>query len=1363
MGKLKKWIPNLLVTLSVLALCVVALSFATTDENQKAEYEQQLNAIRSTSQAETIDPAVAAKLAMEAEIQAKLEAEEEGESHHEDPSYELGLPTASRPAVQEDLRVNPFKRQPIMTTHTPKGEILWEGFEGGTVPPPNWTAVVNNPYTWEIDDYNPYEGTYNASCYYDDSYTGTQDEWLISPAIDLSGESGWKLEFVWMGSYYWSVDPYDNCDLEVWISTDGGANFTTKLWCEEDVGEFTTFTWYEATVDLSAYSTESNVKLGFRYYGYDGAQFSIDAISVNNEAAPIGRCCYDDPAAPLCVDVTEAECEAMGGYSWDEGLNCEDNPCPTAPENDECTNAELIPPPFPATASGTTEGATIDCPGVLDWNAVWYKFDAPNECNDVVIDYCGSPYEILCVGVVLYASCDDCPNYILYNSIEWLDCEGLTQPKIYWNNLPGPATYYIPVFIGDADCLPIESPFQFTLDVLECPPPEPGDNCSEPFVVNIGGGDLPYTIANQYTCGRSDNYNETCLGSYDGGEDLIVELVVTDDLGFVNITLDPKGTTYSGMSIDDECPDADVTCMGTVSSSDGNPKVISNIDLPAGTYYIMVDTWPTPDCIPDLDIIIEAAAGPQEGDNCANPIEVDIPTLPWCDNGQTTCGRGNYYEDPNDEICMGYYTNGEDIFYEITVLSEVTVNFHLDPKGTSYAGMGLFTSCPPTLDNCVDFETSSSSSPKSMTCVNLEPGVYYLMIDTWSTPYCIPEFDLCIVDTTCEALENDDCANATEINEVVDLAFSTDPATFDGGGTCLSSPNIWYCYTATETGNATISLCGSDYDTKMAVYDGCTCEPLGTELACNDDACGVQSEVEIPVTAGNSYLVEVGGYSSNTGTGILNISVSEPCVYECPEGSTPEGEVCLTDESIDDTNGGCNSEPPVFGSLSCGETVCGEFSTYLFGGSNYRDTDWYLLLLDGWYEVTLDAEGGFPIVFGFAEQYVLGVPGCDNITGYLNPYAAVDECTPASVVATLPPGTYIVFVSGQDYSGYTCAAGPWKYGITATCVPTAAVYCEASGGCDEYIERVEVGTIDNSSDCEGYGDFTALSTEMTPGVGYPITITINGGYSSDTGAVWVDWNQDVDFDDPGELQPLDVGHGSGPTYTGTITPPGDALAGQTRMRIRLTWNTEPTPCGAHSYGEVEDYTINVGGETITIDLDPDPVHVADGFTVVPNPGDIYLSNDFYPGYSVSDINLTTVMVNGTITPTGTAIIPAYPEMIGPVLDVTFLMRDFVLYYGFLFDTTLQTYTVSGEFNDGTPFSKDGQCTYVGHRSGDLNVDGDVNVADVTFFVEYLFTGGPAPFNLALGDVDASGDNPNVADLTYLIKYLFTGGSVPQHQ
>ena len=73
---------------------------------------------------------------------------------------------------------------------------------------------------------------------------------------------------------------------------------------------------------------------------------------------------------------------------------------------------------------------------------------------------------------------------------------------------------------------------------------------------------------------------------------------------------------------------------------------------------------------------------------------------------------------------------------------------------------------------------------------------------------------------------NNNCANAEAVGNVTNKYFDTRDATFDGPtapGRCMYSPDIWYCYTATCDGEVTVSLNGSDYDTKLAIYENCVC------------------------------------------------------------------------------------------------------------------------------------------------------------------------------------------------------------------------------------------------------------------------------------------------------------------------------------------------------------------------------------------------------------------------------------------------------------------------------------------------------------------------------------------------------------
>ena len=78
-------------------------------------------------------------------------------------------------------------------------------------------------------------------------------------------------------------------------------------------------------------------------------------------------------------------------------------------------------------------------------------------------------------------------------------------------------------------------------------------------------------------------------------------------------------------------------------------------------------------------------------------------------------------------------------------------------------------------------------------------------------------------------------------------------------------------------------------------------------------------------------------------------------------------------------------------------------------------------------------------------------------------------------------------------------------------------------------------------------------------------------------AIWVDWNNDGDFNDAGELA-FNAGNPSSSQFSGTILVPMTSTTGDTRMRVLLYSNEGsyiPDPCGWYSNGETEDYRMNV--------------------------------------------------------------------------------------------------------------------------------------------------------------------------------------------
>lgn len=163
---------------------------------------------------------------------------------------------------------------------------------------------------------------------------------------------------------------------------------------------------------------------------------------------------------------------------------------------------------------------------------------------------------------------------------------------------------------------------------------------------------------------------------------------------------------------------------------------------------------------------------------------------------------------------------------------------------------------------------------------------------------------------------------------------------------------------------------------------------------------------------------------------------------------------------------------------------------------------------------------------------------------------------------------------------------------TAGCVPT---FCTSQGenSTEEWIGNVTIGTIDNATgDDGGYADYTNLSTDLEQGSSNAITLTpeyANTLYE-EYWRVWIDFNQDFDFDDPGELA-YDAGAVNIGAVNGIVTVPADALLGATTMRVAMKWTNAtqdpdaPEPCMIFAYGEVEDYSVNI--------IEPTPPPVPD--------------------------------------------------------------------------------------------------------------------------------------------------------------------------
>ena len=186
-----------------------------------------------------------------------------------------------------------------------------------------------------------------------------------------------------------------------------------------------------------------------------------------------------------------------------------------------------------------------------------------------------------------------------------------------------------------------------------------------------------------------------------------------------------------------------------------------------------------------------------------------------------------------------------------------------------------------------------------------------------------------------------------------------------------------------------------------------------------------------------------------------------------------------------------------------------------------------------------------------------------NITG----------ATSATLTSTQTAATY--YRCQVTCSGNTGTSNP----VLVALSPNSACYCAAGATSTafEKISNVTFGTINNNStSTAGYENFLTQSTNVIAGQTLPISVSISGGFSSDQVLVWIDFNQDGDFTDAGE-NVYTSAQGVGP-HVGNITISTGATLGSTRMRVRMhdaSLGANATPCGNSSYGQVEDYTVNI--------------------------------------------------------------------------------------------------------------------------------------------------------------------------------------------
>jgi len=210
--------------------------------------------------------------------------------------------------------------------------------------------------------------------------------------------------------------------------------------------------------------------------------------------------------------------------------------------------------------------------------------------------------------------------------------------------------------------------------------------------------------------------------------------------------------------------------------------------------------------------------------------------------------------------------------------------------------------------------------------------------------------------------------------------------------------------------------------------------------------------------------------------------------------------------------------------------------------------------------------------------------------------------TAASVTGLTASTSYTFSVKAKDAAGNI---SPASNTVNVTTLASTITYCNSQGNStvDEWIQRVQLGSINNNSGNNGgYANYTNLSTTLVKGTSNTISITPawSGTKYREAYRVWIDYNQDGDFNDSGE-QVYSRSRTNATSVSGSFTVPAAALNGATRMRVSMKYNANPTSCEAFAYGEVEDYTVVISA-TAGQNYNTTSIEQGDfAFEIYPNP------------------------------------------------------------------------------------------------------------------------------------------------------------------
>lgn len=393
-----------------------------------------------------------------------------------------------------------------------------------------------------------------------------------------------------------------------------------------------------------------------------------------------------------------------------------------------------------------------------------------------------------------------------------------------------------------------------TVELTPPSPPPTNESCTAPIVIPPTGGHFEGSFLDV-----RDDHMVGC--GFGGSADVVYTFTLADAS---DVQVDARSLTGEAVSwaVGTTCG----STIGEVRCAYGTPAGGTLHELPAGTYFLVVEGPTYVEVDFSLDVTIGPPTPPIHGDLCSDPIELTL--------GVPYVGTLVGSEDDYDTSC-GYHYREVIHTFTFTEPSDVTIDVN---GGTSY----LNASLRPTCDLGATQLRCDAGAPLHTRIRGMAPGTYYLVVEAGrGGSYTATVTATSPPSTPTPVTGNDSCGGAVNIPMTGGLytgstvTMLSDYTTTTCGG-MATSQDATFRLDLTRRSLVTATTDGSSFDTVLYYFTG-SCRSGGGETACDDDGGSGASSLLSRVLDPGTYFYIVDGFGSGSaGDYVFEVLISDP-------------------------------------------------------------------------------------------------------------------------------------------------------------------------------------------------------------------------------------------------------------------------------------------------------------------------------------------------------------------------------------------------------------------------------------------------------------------------------------------------------